>query len=422
MHPQASKQTKQPRMKDSCEECAKSKLKCSKDKPICRRCQKRGINCQYTPSRRAGRTCTTGTRAVQPQRQESPMTPQVSGSTSPTAFIQQTQVEDDAAQELICETLSSFQDAMRQDGCGFGFSGYAGEAMSLDSTIPDGMRFPMLGNLDFTSGYFSSDGEISSLQTHSEEATDFEYLNAVQCKITSSQPLSPSPQSDITHNETQTETTSDRPHNCCHIALESLSALQAPGRNVSTKSSARPANTESDLPTINEIVDTNRATIDIISRTLICSCVLEENLVVLISLICFKILAWYAAVIRGSVLPKEESASICGDNGNDCDVANYPEKVAQGPTTVGKYHIGGDNHTRMRAHLVLSELHRIQRFLEVLSKRLKHPRTATDQRPDGTTTPVSTISASIFVQFEADLRRRLLNVSGQAMELLNEER
>ena len=42
-------------LKRSCEECSSSKIKCSQDKPVCKRCRKQGIACTYAPPKRTGR-------------------------------------------------------------------------------------------------------------------------------------------------------------------------------------------------------------------------------------------------------------------------------------------------------------------------------------------------------------------------------
>ncbi|KAK7515022.1 uncharacterized protein IWZ02DRAFT_168634 [Phyllosticta citriasiana] len=50
-----SPSSKPPRIRQSCDSCQRSKVKCSQDRPVCTRCQKHGYNCVYSPSRRAGR-------------------------------------------------------------------------------------------------------------------------------------------------------------------------------------------------------------------------------------------------------------------------------------------------------------------------------------------------------------------------------
>lgn len=43
------------KLRDSCESCASSKVKCSKDKPTCHRCAERGTKCFYSIQQRTGR-------------------------------------------------------------------------------------------------------------------------------------------------------------------------------------------------------------------------------------------------------------------------------------------------------------------------------------------------------------------------------
>ncbi|KAJ5206710.1 hypothetical protein N7491_002674 [Penicillium cf. griseofulvum] len=44
-----------PKLKDSCDKCSTSKVRCTKEKPFCARCEKLGYTCFYSPARRAGR-------------------------------------------------------------------------------------------------------------------------------------------------------------------------------------------------------------------------------------------------------------------------------------------------------------------------------------------------------------------------------
>ncbi|KAJ5381787.1 uncharacterized protein N7496_004215 [Penicillium cataractarum] len=43
------------KLKDSCDMCSSSKVKCNKEKPVCSRCRKLGYPCFYSPARRIGR-------------------------------------------------------------------------------------------------------------------------------------------------------------------------------------------------------------------------------------------------------------------------------------------------------------------------------------------------------------------------------
>lgn len=43
------------KLRESCNNCALSKVKCTKEQPICSRCEERDMECQYSPSRRIGK-------------------------------------------------------------------------------------------------------------------------------------------------------------------------------------------------------------------------------------------------------------------------------------------------------------------------------------------------------------------------------
>ncbi|CEJ60096.1 hypothetical protein PMG11_08682 [Penicillium brasilianum] len=56
------------KLKDSCDMCSSSKVKCNKEKPLCSRCRKLGYPCSYSPARRIGRP--------HPNREFPPNTPE----------------------------------------------------------------------------------------------------------------------------------------------------------------------------------------------------------------------------------------------------------------------------------------------------------------------------------------------------------
>lgn len=51
----ASARTPIRKLKDSCDLCSSSKVRCDKTKPVCSRCESLGYSCSYSPARRAGR-------------------------------------------------------------------------------------------------------------------------------------------------------------------------------------------------------------------------------------------------------------------------------------------------------------------------------------------------------------------------------
>nr|CCK33053.1 hypothetical protein [Verticillium longisporum]CCK33055.1 hypothetical protein [Verticillium longisporum]CCK33057.2 hypothetical protein [Verticillium longisporum] len=51
----SSSKTRQPRLRASCDGCFLAKVKCSKARPMCSRCLSCGLECNYSPSSRAGK-------------------------------------------------------------------------------------------------------------------------------------------------------------------------------------------------------------------------------------------------------------------------------------------------------------------------------------------------------------------------------
>jgi hypothetical protein len=69
------------KLKDSCDLCSAAKVRCTKEKPACKRCSKFGYRCFYSPARRVGR----------PYR---PCTTQSVVTTPPESMISQKQDDD----------------------------------------------------------------------------------------------------------------------------------------------------------------------------------------------------------------------------------------------------------------------------------------------------------------------------------------
>jgi hypothetical protein len=53
--PLARRPPQTPKLKDTCDMCSASKVRCSKEKPVCGRCEQLGYPCFYSPARRMGR-------------------------------------------------------------------------------------------------------------------------------------------------------------------------------------------------------------------------------------------------------------------------------------------------------------------------------------------------------------------------------
>jgi hypothetical protein len=175
------------------------------------------------------------------------------------------------------------------------------------------------------------------------------------------------------------------------------------------------------------VIAENKQTIEAISSMLQCPCSQDRYLLAIMSLVVFKVLGWYAAAAREAPVPDDSRylSRPRPDQGLHCS-----EQVLKSPAVVGSYCIDGADQGRMVAQLVLSELHRVQRLVNVLSQRLKRPgmrnegvgtsnSAAADGRDlvcdDERTSP---FSATLLDQLEADLRRRLRTLSAEIVDML----
>ncbi|THC93456.1 hypothetical protein EYZ11_007075 [Aspergillus tanneri] len=149
------------------------------------------------------------------------------------------------------------------------------------------------------------------------------------------------------------------------------------------------------LPTNQSVISNNRKTIDTISNMLQCSCSQDGYLLSLMSLIVFKVMAWYAAASRRPVLLNDRSPIL---NGSSHQHREHSEEVQHTPGLGGSDTADDEDQGRMAAQLVLSELHRVQQLVNTLSQHLKAKGTRE--------------------QFAVDLRQRLRALSAEIVDIL----
>lgn len=228
--------------------------------------------------------------------------------------------------------------------------------------------------------------------------------------------------------------TASHPPTCCFtVALDILTRLfpNAPA-GCSLAGSATPGGSsgrgsaESDrgARTIDSVISENKQVIESLTNLLDCHCSQDEYLISIMTLIVLKVMSWYAAAAAddsispsspfttrqhqprqqpqksfltarpGSGLDPGPTASSGSASASPADrtalssssslslslsSSSYgsslgSEQVLRAPATVGNYCVAGHHQGRMAAQLVLSELHRVQRLVNALAKRLESVR------------------------------------------------
>ncbi|EME38895.1 AflR regulatory protein-like protein [Dothistroma septosporum NZE10] len=451
-----------PKLKDSCTACATSKVKCSKDKPTCARCTRRGLTCDYGLSKRTGRTSHATAQKQQQQRQQqqqsqqeaadrrvsqsavpvanmlpdvdefiSPMSLQESSILSPTLMpdlsTSGSQAGLDQWNSDLWSTMFAPNEPSSNNTPANTMQTHGGNGNDIDHLFNDLTSYSMLGE--------PTDTAMSNQHTHtfsdtSSSISPFDQLTSVSDM--GSQDFS---NIDLSMtNCTPAIQQSVEPANCClTVALGFMTQLCATASSSCTMPGSHNGNTT--LPTIDSVITENRQIVDQIVKILECPCSHDEYLLTIVHLVVFKVMAWYAAAAREKPSLAEEINWTDQQSGRPRS-RTHSEEVLRFPPSIDGYSSDGSDNGRMAAQLVLSELHRVQRLVNLLSQRLEGVRLRNHVASSGSSSSLESIgedsvvgvslsatagsplSSPTFDQLEADLRKRLRAVSFETIDVL----
>ena len=415
-----------PKLRDSCNACAASKVKCNKEKPICARCAKRGMRCEYFVTKRAG-------RKHEPRPSDTTTITKAGSSTSSDADILRTPdpIHVSPGQQTVGYT--DISPSVLSPGDPASWWMLTTLSTEIDDFFASPVSFPApeTSDSDTTtqSLFFSRDGTCSTKSSFdSSDVTaiipDAFVVIDDACETTdlskqSSPPDSQSPFPSDTFNFQ--DFCFDSPCCCLLQALSLLKQLLRKAATVCTCTKKQGYSHTSDrLPTIQSVIAENGQTIESINDILLCRCSQDGYLLVIISLIVFKILGWYAAAakeIPEAPVTEDDQSLDKAKPESSRHLSCHSEQVLHVPTTIGSHCFNGGDQRRMAAKLVLSELHRVQRLVNQLSSRLKAA-DGQDSGQEGNIT--SPFSATMLNQLEADLCKRLQALSLEIVDVLSQ--
>lgn len=420
-----------PKLRDSCHACATSKVRCNKQKPTCARCAKRGVACEYFVAQRAGRK--TETRAL--RGSSCSASPGMASLTSP-GLIQ----------------LSPSQHTL-------GYADFWANLLSPTAAAPPSMLTPLTSDFDdFLASTISfPPQEMSDPETLAQSNSYFGGINngllnssgatallfpedallnidegVSEVPLPSNPRTPPNSRASINGDVHGYQSLPSELPLCCLTRALSLLKQLSPNSSAACTRSRRQGDEHVTIesPSIQSIIVENEQTIEAITDMLQCPCSQDSYMLHIMSLIVFRVLGWYAAV--ASETPVADASQFPGKSDfpdHQQHSLRHSEHVTNVPTVVGKYCIDGEDQDRMVAQLVLSELHRVQRLVNLLSQRLKEhkirndgvntPNSAADgQIPLTYTENMSPFSAAILDQLELDLRKRLRTLSLEIIDML----
>ncbi|KAJ5553896.1 hypothetical protein N7513_003855 [Penicillium frequentans] len=483
------------KLRDSCQSCAASKIKCPNEKPSCSKCEARGIECQYFFARRPGRrredgsghqaSCTS-TDSSSNNTSSKSSTASSSSSSSPSnpksipdkdphnalsltgdkigvvgLSPQHGYAANGAAPSTILPAITGFFDtsqsltieaALTADNV---LGKYSSDFSSVlaDSNMfyslsdfdsdPNGMEFNMTDYFEHPSidgdGVSHSSNDIGSLII--PETINFglgvlesnDLLGA--SSAVSSEASVPTLLSTTGPNMTMMRTiTTDISCGCVTQSLDLLKTLSStPSSSTSSMSAAGPAlsSGRTTMGAAQAVLIENKQHIETVNSLLSCSLCREDSFrLVIVSMIVLKILERYAYTARAQVFGSRVG-SVENDTGqrstNSIISSSKDHMRALSHTyTMPRDDIASDH---APARLVLSELHRVQMLVNLLSPKLRGSKEGDARGMEHTIwglqvtnkndKPQSTpFSSNTLAQIESDMRNSLSSLAADIIKRL----
>ncbi|KAI0469986.1 hypothetical protein GGR56DRAFT_156287 [Xylariaceae sp. FL0804] len=367
------------KLRNSCHECAISKVKCSKEKPTCSRCQKRSTRCEYFATKRSGRRRTTNARlitdSIAASETASPVARSpgkstahpgsLSGSTgcsSPEVMSPQTAGESAASFDIF----SDHPMGMHVDPTPAGVGDISRDLDSFFSTGLTGVHSGLNPGLD-SFDFCHDDFDISSIFLPNRDHSNMPVASNMMPIPGSIEPVLSTSTGTSTGTSFETSTSdgttidyqtllgsdtdvSDKSTDCCLCLTQVFTIMKTVSTDGSKElappssplDSGRPIHIRPACHPTKSVIDDNRRMIESVSCILGCSCAEDGYILTMLSMIVVKILRRYAAVAL-NLLGKGEGQSA-------------PKEV-QGTE-------------RLAAQEILSELHQVQQLVQDISPRL----------------------------------------------------
>lgn len=433
----------------SCDNCAKSKVRCSKDQPSCQRCLYQGVPCIYSPSQRS--------------RKRPPPTPPP-GAAPHSQGVASTRDRNDGS--ILDACLGSQRREDEMDG-----GQIMADIRTVDMTSPgplpaqidtpfsDRTQFPAdaLSPIKWTELLESFDGNtpspnelpgisgipqmpIPSPQSRMDTGNDNSALDEFPWLLPSDSHKQSLWTLPAPHHQSV--------HQCSQLAMSAISRLDAPmtpcpSLNRSNCPDPRIQPTMGpEARSFDDILKHSHSSLEDVLAILECPCSIKTDLIFLVTTTCTRVLSWYQASLDRSAgcLPREpdsssgysESSNGSGSGsrsrsrsspGAPSSLRSTPESnILQGLSesfrewvsipsiNVGAYTLEPAQSRRMIAQLILAEIDKVKEVLAAFSRRYCRQKGmyGDDDNEKG-----------LHMALEAHLRHQMKSVALTARELLS---
>ena len=322
----------------SCDNCAKSKVRCGKEQPRCQRCTNQGAVCVYSPSQRLRRNRTTNTVAKQSQ-QNVVSRPDTNNTHSHIPKPQQSPQQQ-------AQPIPSYSSMMPK-------SIYP----DLDSIFNDTSSAPLP-----EMHWLSDITPIKELQMPpmSSSMSDEDTIMIGTPSIFDT--------TDATTETSDSSTSSNSPQ-CSVLALSTLQSLDLPSGSCAMPYSV--AQMPSPQHSLGTILKSSQFALKNALQLVACPCLPNANTALLVTSVVFRVLCWYETVLHGSNAPLGSDTT---DSQNERRFSDptWPSgtnNISVPSINIGAYELEVEDRDRMIKHIVLSELEKVSKVLDGFSKK-----------------------------------------------------
>ncbi|KAH7360645.1 hypothetical protein BKA65DRAFT_577541 [Rhexocercosporidium sp. MPI-PUGE-AT-0058] len=363
------------RLRDSCDSCAASKVKCTKEQPICARCEDRGFMCQYSPTRRIGK------RRVWPQA-----LPSISGETSSALQVTQD----------MYESMSPM-------------TGYFNLQKPLFPTSPDNSFFNFA--IDPSLQYGMMNKPTSTTTPGSIEESDCS-LDMMTQKLNAT--MSSSSSSGVPDSMSHTS------QHCMSTAVDLIINFYKAPTNCTFSSSSALMQIDSLFPrespdkTQNSLA-CNKDVLNSVNLILGCPCSVDVQLALLLSSIIAKVTTSYSEIANEASSTQTPTATPMSEFINSLDNNSQLDQLGQSESSYQDQ----PQEKRKEKQLILGELHLLIRTVENLVR--KFAEVATNESEQGLTEKEQSPMKDMFAQLEKYMRSQAQVLARNIVDSLRQQ-
>lgn len=421
------------KLRDTCDACANSKLKCTKEKPTCSRCAKKGISCTYTVSKRKGRKSESESNQSTTQARQRGASDANSPSLSSPATHQVFVPLSRPDMLLSAENSFSINDYLEQWGSSTNetsmsrtSSGYP--SLFSESTLPMANQLPDLisdcgDRFPFTTTAFTPDHTQESDQVPQGTVdSNNDGPNLVGSLPFFRNPVATPALSSSTESMITAKTPTPSENKVeCRCMLQVMRFVKQIFYNTSHKCNNAEAVDHHSPVTNQSLFSTNRKTIEAVSGILDCSCAQDGFILVIASLIILRLLQRYVDATQSLHLQSNKSEDALENQ--SCLTLNpqlYAEHENSSSTDAGG--LSEEDPGYMMAQRILSELHLVQRLVRQLSIQLhQHGSKSNGPGEIARNNTSLALPLGLFYQLDIDIRTTLKSLAGGVVSILRRE-